>query len=76
MDGDIKVSQTTAIINFLTKKYGVEDKASLAEIGKSQEVIIMIGNLHDALGKAHYTPDRTAAMDECLGGVVTKQRGY
>ena len=59
---DTKISESGAINRYLIKKFNLEPE-SLKDYGMMNTGIEASAMIHAALGKAHYTPDRTAAMD-------------
>ena len=59
---DTLISESGAINRYLIKKFNLEP-ASLKDYGMMNTGIEAAAMIHSALSKAHYTPDRTAAMD-------------
>jgi glutathione S-transferase len=66
-DGDISIGQSIAILNYLSRKFGLYASATDADFAMSEQLIQETADLHSMLGKAHYGADRTAAMDALLG---------
>jgi glutathione S-transferase len=56
------IGESGAITRWLQKKFGVEpDDMKLYAL--SEQAIEKVGEIHNVLSGAHYSPDRTAAMD-------------
>ena len=69
-DGDINIGESNAIVRYLCKKFKISEISedfSLADYAVSEMLIETASGLHGALGKCHYTPDRTGAFDKYFG---------
>jgi len=73
-EGDVSIGQGRAILNYLCKKFSIGQDLSLADYGKSEELVEQANDIHNLLGKAHYGADRTVSMNEIFasGGPVEK----
>jgi len=73
-DGDIKIGQSTAMVNYLARKFGLDDGLSLSDYATSQEMIQQAADVHSMLAGAKYSADVPAAMDALFaaGGKVDK----
>lgn len=71
---ELRMGQSMAIINYLCKKFGIGESASLKDYGLSQENMQHGYEIHSILGAAHYAPNRTEAMDAIFadGGKLNK----
>ena len=62
-DGDVTIGQSGAILRYLVKKFGICADITLPDYAVSEQLIDQAADIHSLLTKAHYSPDRTAAMD-------------
>jgi glutathione S-transferase len=67
VDGDVSMGQGNAIVHYLCNKFDISQGLTGADLAHSEELIEQAADNHNALSKAFYAADRTAAMDALFG---------
>eukprot|EP00941_MAST-03F_sp_MAST-3F-sp1_P001976 g1976.t1 len=70
----MSMGQSAAIIRYLARIFKLYDGVSDADYAMSEQMIEESTDFHNLLGKAHYAPNRTAAMDAVFAAGGTVER--